>query len=167
MTGEFTIDYTPPAWYTQNAPGDSSGGAGTHLAPPPPPTGAPVSVPGLPAGSGFEPDWTPAPPAAAHGAAAEPPVPDAGGAPDPFGGGDVESGATMRFSSAALKREIAEREAAAQAHADGAAETGAEAEAGAGAGAGAGGRDTGHHDCHQAPPAAVAAPNNAASTSGR
>jgi hypothetical protein len=26
MTGEFTIDYTPPAWYTQNASGDSSGG---------------------------------------------------------------------------------------------------------------------------------------------
>lgn len=62
MTGEFTIDYTPPAWYTQNASGDSSGGAGTHLAPPPPPSGAPMSVPGLPAGGGFEPTWTPAPP---------------------------------------------------------------------------------------------------------
>lgn len=38
MTGEFTIDYTPPAWYTQgSAPA------------------APVSVPGLPEGSGFEP----------------------------------------------------------------------------------------------------------------
>ena len=47
MTGEFTIDYTPPAWYTQSASGDSSGGAGSHLAPPPPPHGAPV--PGLPA----------------------------------------------------------------------------------------------------------------------
>ncbi|MEU1125959.1 AAA family ATPase [Streptomyces sp. NPDC005899] len=35
-----------------------------------------------------------------------------GGSPDPFGGGDLESGATMRFSPAALKREIAEREAA-------------------------------------------------------
>ncbi|MFI6963091.1 SCO5717 family growth-regulating ATPase [Streptomyces sp. NPDC050255] len=128
MTGEFTIDYTPPAWYTQNAPGDSSGGAGTHLAPPPPPSGAPVSVPGLPAGSGFEPDWTPAPPAPAHGAAAEHPAPGAGGAPDPFGGGDVESGATMRFSSAALKREIAEREAAAGADAGSAAEDDAEPE---------------------------------------
>ncbi|MER6119054.1 SCO5717 family growth-regulating ATPase [Streptomyces sp. NPDC001743] len=128
MTGEFTIDYTPPAWYTQNAPGDSSGGAGTHLAPPPPPTGAPVSVPGLPAGSGFEPDWTPAPPAPVHGAAAEPSVPGRGSAPDPFGGGDVESGATMRFSSAALKREIAEREAAADADAEGTAETRAEPE---------------------------------------
>ncbi|MEV8206031.1 SCO5717 family growth-regulating ATPase, partial [Streptomyces sp. NPDC079189] len=65
MTGEFTIDYTPPAWYTQNASGDSSGGAGSHLAPPPPPNGAPVSVPGLPAGGGFEPTWAPAPPAPA------------------------------------------------------------------------------------------------------
>ncbi|MFJ9598152.1 SCO5717 family growth-regulating ATPase [Streptomyces virginiae] len=36
MTGEFTIDYTPPAWYTQSA--------------------APAAqVPGLPEGSGFEP----------------------------------------------------------------------------------------------------------------
>ncbi|GAA3480593.1 SCO5717 family growth-regulating ATPase [Streptomyces yanii] len=145
MTGEFTIDYTPPAWYTQNASGDSSGGAGTHLAPPPPPNGAPVSAPGLPAGGGFEPDWTPAPPAPAPAppaapvapvapvgpvgqtppvasAAASSPAPAEGvgnGAPDPFGGGDVESGATMRFSPAALKREIAEREAAALAAADG------------------------------------------------
>lgn len=132
-TGEFTIDYTPPAWYTQNAPGDSSGGAGTHLAPPPPPTGVPVSAPGLPAPGGFEPDWTPAPPAA--GATAGGPVPgaaDAGGAggaggaadpggaqdpsgaQDPFGGGDVESGTTMRFPSAALKREIADRETSAE-----------------------------------------------------
>lgn len=63
MTGEFTIDYTPPAWYTQNAPGDSSGGAGTHLAPPPPPTGAPLPVPPPPNTGGFDSDWTPAPPA--------------------------------------------------------------------------------------------------------
>ncbi|MEV0787114.1 SCO5717 family growth-regulating ATPase [Streptomyces sp. NPDC050423] len=114
MTGEFTIDYTPPAWYTQNTPGDSSGGAGTHLAPPPPPSGAPVSAPGLPAGGGFEPSWTPAPPAPAPG----PPVPPVQpAAADPFGSGDVESGATMRFSSAALKREIADREAAAESEA--------------------------------------------------
>ncbi|MEC4573214.1 SCO5717 family growth-regulating ATPase [Streptomyces virginiae] len=38
MTGEFTIDYTPPAWYTQSA------------AP-----AAAAQVPGLPEGSGFEP----------------------------------------------------------------------------------------------------------------
>ncbi|MFB6782981.1 SCO5717 family growth-regulating ATPase [Streptomyces sp. NPDC056352] len=139
MTGEFTIDYTPPAWYTQNASGDSSGGAGTHLAPPPPPNGAPVSAPGLPTGGGFEPDWTPAPPAPAPTPPVAPVAPvgqtppvasaaapspasaegEGNGAPDPFGGGDVESGATMRFSPAALKREIAEREAAALAAADG------------------------------------------------
>ncbi|MFD4775908.1 SCO5717 family growth-regulating ATPase, partial [Streptomyces sp. NPDC058427] len=123
MTGEFTIDYTPPAWYTQNASGDSSGGAGSHLAPPPPPNGAPLPMPGLPADGGFEPSWAPAPPAPAPAPPVTPvhtgssyPTPeaaDAGGAADPFGSGDVESGATMRFSSAALKREIAEREAAA------------------------------------------------------
>ncbi|MCX4735173.1 SCO5717 family growth-regulating ATPase [Streptomyces sp. NBC_01363] len=118
MTGEFTIDYTPPAWYTQNAPGDSSGGAGTHLAPPPPPSGAPVPAPAPSAGGGS--DWTPAPPApapipapSAAGDATPSPAPGAGdseSASDPFGGGDVESGSTMRFSPAALKRQIAEIE---------------------------------------------------------
>ncbi|MFD0354723.1 SCO5717 family growth-regulating ATPase [Streptomyces sp. NPDC127110] len=40
VTGEFTIDYTPPAWYTQGAPAQA----------------APVpGLPGLPEGSGFEP----------------------------------------------------------------------------------------------------------------
>ncbi|MEV7459920.1 SCO5717 family growth-regulating ATPase [Streptomyces rubiginosohelvolus] len=155
MTGEFTIDYTPPAWYTQNAAGDSSGGAGSHLAPPPPPVGAPLSSPDLSATpGGFEPNWAPAPPAPtpsappvpapaepvapateeapAAPAAPETPQAQAPAAPapavpaaesadaGPFGGGDVESGATMRFSPAALKREIAEREAEAAASAAGA-----------------------------------------------
>ncbi|WP_404951754.1 AAA family ATPase [Streptomyces sp. ARC12] len=142
MTGEFTIDYTPPAWYTQNAAGDSSGGAGSHLAPPPP-VGAPLSAPDLSATpGGFDPNWAPEPPAPAEPAVPAAPeapvspavpetphaptpqaqVPDAPTAPaadsgdaGPFGGGDVESGATMRFSPAALKREIAEREAEASA----------------------------------------------------
>ncbi|MEU0102552.1 SCO5717 family growth-regulating ATPase [Streptomyces sp. NPDC006267] len=145
MTGEFTIDYTPPAWYTQNASGDSSGGSGSHLAPPPPPVGAPLSTPGLSATpGGFDPDWAPAPlapaepavPKTPHSPAVpEPPQTRAPGAQSPdarapgapavpaarsedagtFGGGDVESGATMRFSPAALQREIAEREAEAAA----------------------------------------------------
>ncbi|MEU0085793.1 SCO5717 family growth-regulating ATPase [Streptomyces sp. NPDC006274] len=180
MTGEFTIDYTPPAWYTQNASGDTSG-AGSGQAPtPPPPQGAPVAVPGLPAGSGYEPNWaaTPAPsappasappasapapsapapsapqepaPAAAPVVPAPSPAPDdaqASGpaaAPEPAaasaepdepelswqsfgGGGDVESGATMRFSPAALQREIAERTAAEAGGADG---TSAESDASA------------------------------------
>ncbi|MGN5633828.1 nucleotide-binding protein, partial [Streptomyces sp. AC154] len=46
----------------------------------------------------------PAPPVRPTGAA------DVGGAADPSGNGDVESGSTVRFSSAALRREIAERE---------------------------------------------------------
>lgn len=126
LTGEFTIDYTPPAWYTQNAPGSTSGSdaPGTSAAAsPPPPAGTPVAVPGLPAGSGYEPHWTPAPPAAAEpNPPAEParsadPAP---AAPEPFGGGDIESGATMRFSPAALKQEIARRE---ETGATGAAET--------------------------------------------
>ncbi|MFC8536171.1 SCO5717 family growth-regulating ATPase [Streptomyces sp. NPDC057249] len=102
-TGEFTIDYTPPAWYTQNAPGDSLGGAGTPPASPPPPSGDPVPLPPPPAQRGFDPDWTPAPPDT----------------------GDLDSGATMRFSASALKREIEERDRAARA---------AETDAGAGGG---------------------------------
>ncbi|MHC0433755.1 SCO5717 family growth-regulating ATPase [Streptomyces sp. O3] len=71
-TGEFTIDYTPPAWYTQNAAGAVDPAAGSTPPPsPPPPSGDPVEVPGS-------------------------------------GGGDVESGATVRFSAAALKREFAD-----------------------------------------------------------
>ncbi|MER5552728.1 SCO5717 family growth-regulating ATPase [Streptomyces sp. NPDC002793] len=135
MTGEFTIDYTPPAWYTQSAPGDASGGTGSHLAPPPP-QGAPLSGPGLSASGRFEPGWQAAPSEAASAASSEPPSPSFAPVPpapapatpasvtpasvseEPeavsgaFGGGDVESGSTMRFSPAALKQEIAEREAA-------------------------------------------------------
>ncbi|MEW2086067.1 SCO5717 family growth-regulating ATPase [Streptomyces sp. NPDC005283] len=150
LTGEFTIDYTPPAWYTQNAAGDTSGGGAGRQGltpPPPPPNGAPVAVPGLPAGSGFEPNWAPTPPppaqvqepapAPAPATAPAPvsapaPTPDAvppapapaavtaaEPAPQPFGGGDIESGATMRFSPAALKREMEERAAAQEAEESG------------------------------------------------
>ncbi|MFF4084326.1 SCO5717 family growth-regulating ATPase [Streptomyces sp. NPDC001777] len=130
MTGEFTIDYTPPAWYTQNSPGDSSGGAGTHLAPPPP-TGAPLSVPAPPTGNGADSDWTPAPPAptpapapapvrasadgpAAGGDPVPSPAPEAvapAGTSAPFGvgNGDVEDD-SAGFSPAALKQQIAEIE---------------------------------------------------------
>ncbi|WP_405998159.1 SCO5717 family growth-regulating ATPase [Streptomyces sp. NBC_00829] len=159
LTGEFTIDYTPPAWYTQNASGATTGGAAGAVqqgsTPPPPPNGAPVAVPGLPVGSGFEPNWAPVPapapapappvqqtpppvptpsptpapapvqqtppaaPAPAPVPAPAPPVTEAaaGPAPQPFGGGEVESGATMRFSPAALKREMEERAAAEKADA--------------------------------------------------
>ncbi|MCQ0023432.1 hypothetical protein M4914_11040, partial [Streptomyces somaliensis DSM 40738] len=60
MTGEFTIDYTPPAWYTQNAGGPDASAPGA-APPPPPPTGQPVAVPGLPQGDGFRPGPTPPP----------------------------------------------------------------------------------------------------------
>ncbi|MET9774886.1 SCO5717 family growth-regulating ATPase [Streptomyces sp. NPDC006367] len=136
-TGEFTIDYAPPAWYTQNASGDSgqaaagSPGAGaspavpsvpqppspgvTPFPPPPPatsepyvptapstpPAGGTAEVPGLPVGSGFEPDL----PLARSEDRSEP------GSAD----GDLESGATMRFSAASLKREFAELAAAEEA----------------------------------------------------
>ncbi|MCF3965427.1 SCO5717 family growth-regulating ATPase, partial [Streptomyces fuscigenes] len=46
LTGEFTIDYTPPAWYTQSASDDAPAGGAAPGAPaggatPPPPAGAP------------------------------------------------------------------------------------------------------------------------------
>ncbi|MFJ5878038.1 SCO5717 family growth-regulating ATPase [Streptomyces sp. NPDC093088] len=117
LTGEFTIDYTPPAWYAQSASGEASGAvAGQQY--PPPPTGAPVAVPGLPAGSGFQPNppAVPVPPATTP--AAPVPAPPVEASSQPFGGSDLESGATMRFSPVTMRREmeeIAERAAAARA----------------------------------------------------
>ncbi|WP_053728960.1 SCO5717 family growth-regulating ATPase [Streptomyces sp. WM6378] len=149
-TGEFTIDYTPPAWYTQGsqdtpaapapapAPApEQSGGTGVPLPPPPPPHGQPLNVPGLPQAGGFQPNWspTPPPPGPAPAPSASPTPPPVFPAPAPptpapapaaaanrpadegqaFGGGDIESGATMRFSPSALKREFEQLEAAAAA----------------------------------------------------
>ncbi|MEV5456363.1 hypothetical protein [Streptomyces sp. NPDC052535] len=81
---------------------------------------SPTALPAFPAG-GFqlqapapppppaeEPKAAEEPEAVAEPSAAADPEPDTGG----LGNGDLESGATMRFSSAALKREIAERAAA-------------------------------------------------------
>ncbi|MEU0070377.1 SCO5717 family growth-regulating ATPase [Streptomyces sp. NPDC006332] len=110
MTGEFTIDYAPPAWYTQNASGASNTAPQAPTPPPapapgpavpPPPVGPPVAVPDLPHGGAFQPAWTPTPSPA--------PVAPEEEAED----GDLVSGATMRISSSSLKREIAERNAAA------------------------------------------------------
>ncbi|MEV5340575.1 SCO5717 family growth-regulating ATPase [Streptomyces sp. NPDC052676] len=175
-TGEFTIDYAPPAWYTQNASGASNGAgfpgapgasgtsgtpgtpgtsgtsgvsvpgpatppaptvpptaplpmsppappappaAASPFAPPAadstPPTGSPLPLPRLPEGSGFEPQQ-PEPSQAQQPSApiAAPPAPSASDENGP-GNGDLESGATMRFSAAALKREIEERAAATEA----------------------------------------------------
>ncbi|MFE6666956.1 SCO5717 family growth-regulating ATPase [Streptomyces sp. NPDC057697] len=171
MTGEFTIDYTPPAWYTQNAPGDSSGGAGTHLAPPPPPTGAPLSMPAPPSTGGFDSDWTPAPPAPAPGDATPSAAPSAGdvpGASDPFGSGDVESGTTVRFSPTALKRQIAEIEGGvADAPASGSGPDSGSGSAG-GAGDGVGGTGPGEApgaDSARTPDASTGEPDSAAEDS--
>ncbi|WSQ12158.1 SCO5717 family growth-regulating ATPase [Streptomyces sp. NBC_01231] len=110
MTGEFTIDYAPPAWYTQNASGASNTApqapppaappapAAGH-ATPPPPVGPPVAVPHLPPDGAFQPAWTPTPAPVAPEEEAE--------------DGDLVSGATMRISASSLKREIAERDSAA------------------------------------------------------
>ncbi|MEV6790406.1 SCO5717 family growth-regulating ATPase [Streptomyces sp. NPDC051320] len=148
-TGEFTIDYTPPAWYTQNAsdaqaqesdaqeqepvtPAPEPTPPPASTPPPPPrvqagpPVGGPAAVPGLPLTGGFQPSWTPSPPpepeAAPERAPARETEPAAERQPErpekaaeALGGGDVESGATMKFSPAALKREFEKLEAAAKA----------------------------------------------------
>ncbi|TGN87893.1 topoisomerase II [Streptomyces griseoluteus] len=143
-TGEFTIDYAPPAWYTQNASssggsaGDGTRGSGAAGAAPVPPFPSTPPAPGGP----FAPPAPASGPGAPHTPPA-PPVPPTGNpvpvAPLPAGfeaqqtesastpaepgpepeNGDLESGATMRFSAGALKREIAEREAAAAASGSG------------------------------------------------
>ncbi|SEE59073.1 MinD-like ATPase involved in chromosome partitioning or flagellar assembly [Streptomyces sp. 3213] len=115
MTGEFTIDYAPPAWYTQNSSGTPAQTPPTAPAPPaaptpangtatpPPPSspvGLPFSTPALPNNPGFPSAWT----AAAL-------VSDEDD--EDSENGDLVSGATMRISAAALKREITERGGAA------------------------------------------------------
>ncbi|MDV9178243.1 SCO5717 family growth-regulating ATPase, partial [Streptomyces sp. W16] len=109
MTGEFTIDYAPPAWYTQNSSGASTQSAptptppaaptpanGTATPPPSPPVGLPFATPPPASNSGLPSAWT----AAAL-------VPDE--EDEDAEHGDLVSGATMRISAAALKREITER----------------------------------------------------------
>nr|WP_079195075.1 SCO5717 family growth-regulating ATPase [Streptomyces sp. CB02400] len=217
-TGEFTIDYAPPAWYTQNASGSSESGASsasspsgsspsspasapsshgpvpplpgltppphavgaagpssfpaqppapapgapstppapasapgapftppasapaapfTPPAPPAPPSGGPVAVPRLPVGSGFEPQRSEAEKEPEESGAASPSaVPDIPADGFQADNGDLESGATIRFSAAALKREIAEREAEAETEPETETEAGSENEAGAEAEAG-------------------------------
>ncbi|WP_372409989.1 SCO5717 family growth-regulating ATPase [Streptomyces luteireticuli] len=85
-TGEFTIDYTPPAWYVQTTPSAATA---------PPPAAVPPAPPETPA----------------HQAAPAAPV-----APDGADSSEEESApaeertpATMRFSASALRDEIAAR----------------------------------------------------------
>ncbi|MFI6403631.1 SCO5717 family growth-regulating ATPase [Streptomyces sp. NPDC050548] len=118
MTGEFTIDYAPPAWYTQNSSGTpaqasptpappappaapatptSTPANGTATPPPPPsPVGLPFSTPALPSNAGFPSAWT------AAALVSDEDDEDADH-------GDLVSGATMRISAASLKREITEQ----------------------------------------------------------
>ncbi|WP_242000042.1 SCO5717 family growth-regulating ATPase [Streptomyces klenkii] len=99
-TGEFTIDYTPPAWYTQNAssavtPTAGQGSAEGDAQPvlPPPPSGEPLRMP----------------PSAAENRndLAEPPAEAPFISPAPSAGGGANSPATMPFSAAAPQEEAA------------------------------------------------------------
>ncbi|MFI9464955.1 SCO5717 family growth-regulating ATPase [Streptomyces xiamenensis] len=109
-TGQFTIDYTPPAWYSGGAPG---GGAAT---PPPPPVSSVPPAPPAPA----------APPAAVPPPAApidRGPVPELHpqdvSVPDPTpaqqpaeparGEGEPQNSTTLQFSAAAVRKAIGEQ----------------------------------------------------------
>ncbi|MEY7980847.1 SCO5717 family growth-regulating ATPase, partial [Streptomyces pilosus] len=61
-TGEFTIDYAPPAWYTQNAAGSSGPGVSSSSSGPSdaPGSASPSSSPHLPASPPVEPPAAPA-----------------------------------------------------------------------------------------------------------
>ncbi|MGK5447839.1 SCO5717 family growth-regulating ATPase [Streptomyces radiopugnans] len=131
-TGEFTIDYTPPAWYTRNADsaphtpaasggfadGAEAGGTDADAGPGvgTPPAFPPVTPPGPPAGDALEEfgDHRPGePPAGPAPEAADGGEDGRDGRPGGHPVGDGPGGdATMRFSSAALRREIAGRQAA-------------------------------------------------------
>ncbi|MDB1089715.1 SCO5717 family growth-regulating ATPase [Streptomyces sp. ACA25] len=134
-TGQFTIDYTPPAWYSGGearaatpAPVPPAGGSTTSRTPGPPPHEAvPAESSGGPQDSGRT-----GPPAAAEAAAPRPagaadasggppevpavdgrtgPAEEAGQEPDTGARGDLMSNATMRFSPVEVRRTIEERAA--------------------------------------------------------
>ncbi|MGW2936186.1 SCO5717 family growth-regulating ATPase [Streptomyces sp. NPDC001156] len=135
MTGEFTIDYAPPAWYTQNA---SGGAADTPAAVEEPQAPATPHAPAPQAPAAPVPPTAPVP--TAQAGAPEPGVPAApavnpvhvqntasgDGFPvwtpptdvptaGPSSGGDPESGNTVRFSPTALKHEFDQLAAASKA----------------------------------------------------
>ncbi|MBW1601215.1 AAA family ATPase [Streptomyces sp. JJ66] len=126
-TGEFTIDYTPPAWYTEN--GGSAAPAYGQVPPPPPgyeTPSHPAPVPQTPP----PPPQAPAPPVTPTAPSAPQSAPETPGATPPApvpppptppvtpsaplapeAEEEELSGKTMRISAAALRREFAERDA--------------------------------------------------------
>lgn len=87
-TGEFTIDYAPPAWYTQNASGDGGQGESEGADPPggsagSPPASAPTAPPAPRGPVPPLPGLTPPPHATHHGPSYVPaPAPGAPFTPD-------------------------------------------------------------------------------------
>ncbi len=109
-TGEFSIDYTPPAWYMTNGEGSSSASSGAtpesgspvpDPEPEPPAPDVPFPVGGAPAAA---PSGFPSFPPSADPAGAPP-------APDAPSSGSLESNSTMRFSALSLKNLKAKEEA--------------------------------------------------------
>ncbi|UED86938.1 SCO5717 family growth-regulating ATPase [Streptomyces profundus] len=110
-TGQFTIDYTPPAWYAGGGASQGNAGAregdtpargadpgGSSPAPASPGVPAPAAPPAFPGPP-------PAPPEATTPRPGEPP---SAPSPEPteVGADDLESGATMQISASAIRRAL-------------------------------------------------------------
>ncbi|MDF4253106.1 SCO5717 family growth-regulating ATPase [Streptomyces sp. WMMB303] len=107
-TGQFTIDYTPPAWYTQDAASRPEPPQAAPAAPPAPPSGTPGAVGPGHGGARYDGDWwagspdvtAPAPPEAPPQADHQDPgdttAPEgAGEATGPYGGSAAEPAADL------------------------------------------------------------------------
>ncbi|MBM9503992.1 AAA family ATPase [Streptomyces sp. KK5PA1] len=121
-TGEFTIDYTPPAWYTGGSSGStgSSGAPARNEQPAPPAPAPPAPAPPTPFSSAPVPP-NPVPPAPVPPAQVPPArmpeprhTPPPAPAPEPVAEEPPEpparmDAATMRFTAEAMRREIEAR----------------------------------------------------------
>ncbi|MEU3191985.1 SCO5717 family growth-regulating ATPase [Streptomyces sp. NPDC006992] len=105
-TGQFTIDYTPPAWYTQDAAGRPEPPQAAPAAPPAPPAGAAGAAGPDHDGARYDGNWWASSPDAAAPAPPEAPPQadrqDPGGTPEgageatgPYGGSAAEPAADL------------------------------------------------------------------------
>ncbi|WP_431980874.1 SCO5717 family growth-regulating ATPase [Streptomyces qinglanensis] len=92
-TGQFTIDYTPPAWYTQDAAGRPEPPQAAPAAPPAPPSGAGGAAGPGPGGARYDGDWWTGSPGAEAAAPAPPEAPPQSDRQDPGGSTGPEEAA--------------------------------------------------------------------------
>lgn len=125
-TGQFTIDYTPPAWYAGGAGGAVTGAASlpqpaASQSPAPPAAPRPAAepleappvppAPGAPAGGGSVPAFTPParPPVGPQWTRSPAAKPSGDAQRGTAGADDVVSGATLQISAAAVRKVVRDR----------------------------------------------------------